>query len=178
MVGIRLIVRVSWNGFIWCQLWCGLQLLFWSEAMVFNSVKWFCSFMTERICFGWAFSDLLRPEFTLHIFFSVFMVNVRVFFIWEIRSMCRLTILLIVFLWSCLDACRGPRWSDKSTWNLEILKRPIMMIVCKGFFAMLEKITDCTWLLIGHFRVPNAVPSCEADTCTQNWRIHVRLYFV
>ena len=92
----------------------------------------------------------------------------ELFFVWEIRSMCRFTFFINCVLRSCLDACRGPRWSDKSTWSLEILKRRIMMIVCKGFFSMLEKVTDCTWLLIGHFRVPNAIPICEADTCTHN----------
>ena len=92
----------------------------------------------------------------------------ELFFVWEIRSMCRFTILLIVFLWSCLDACRGPRWSDKSTWSLKILKRRIMMIVCKGFFSMLEKwLIVCGFWLVT-FRVPNAVPICEADTCTHN----------
>ena len=85
------------NGSLWCWLWCGLQLLFWSEATVFTSVKWFCSFMTERICSRWAFSGLLRPEFTLCTFYSVFMVSVQSFFVREIRSMCRFTFLLVVF---------------------------------------------------------------------------------
>jgi hypothetical protein len=52
--------------------------------MVFSSVKWFRSFMTERICFKWHFSGLLHPESMLRIFFSEFMVSLRgIFFCFE-----------------------------------------------------------------------------------------------
>ena len=132
---------------------------------VVNQLQRFHSFQTERNCFSWAFPSLLRPEFMLCIRFIVFMVNVWGFLCLRNETYVQVHYFIHRVLCSCLNACCGSRSSNKSTWNLEILKRRRMMNVCKGFFSTLEKVIDCTWLLIGHFTLPHVVPSCEADAC-------------
>ena len=167
MVGSRLIVRFLGMGSAGVNYgvdysYCSDQKQWCLAASNGFAVSWL-----NGSVLGWGFQDCYAQSLCFVHFtacsWSVFEV---VFF--EKLEVCAGSLFYNCVLWSCLDACRGPRWSGKSTRSLEILKRRIMMIVCKGFFSMLEKVTHCTWLLIGHFRVPNVVPSCEADTCTQN----------
>lgn len=110
-------------GSLFCSLeWVALVLVIVLTTVIVligskgvNQLQRFRSFKTERSCFSWAFSGLLRPEFLLRIRFIVFMINVRGLLCLRNEKHAHVHYFIHCVLWSCLNASRGPRWSDKST---------------------------------------------------------------